>query len=1162
MGHLASSGPRPLLIAGSTDHTAHLALRRLLRAKEPAQALLVIDYQGLLAHRLTAPLRGNLHKAPVIWCDLANRRRPCALFRFGQTAGMRPALRAFLQHCSALLGKPVSGRAVEATVDLAYRLAAGGRVGLGSLAQCLRRPELAGPLRGQDLAQELDQLVALLDWMLAFPAVWAASEGNNFLDLRQQAAIGATVWLELPATHFERVEHQLVAWMVEAVTVDLLLSGPTSGTGREPMPSDCPLILYGYPAAAPLPMEVCAGPAKHVGTFQFSASHPLPAAARGWLDADADCWVTGHFGELPAKDKAAWLSEGDRSRLRELQPGQVWARSGANGTAVTMLMAQPGPHQLLAPGYRQEALKTLRLASVRQFSTALSSTVRPAPRNADLFRKLCNKDSLYAGWFRVKGHNRQSHGIDRVTIQQFGAHADTHVEQLSAELSEGRYHCRPLRTARIPKPDGQHRTLKIACVRDRVVQAACLHLIEPLFETQFSAASFAYRPGRGAHHALAMARAAIRGGKQWAVIADIRKCFDMIDHDILLRLVGDVIGDRELLQLIRHWLTADVFDFMDILPSDLGVPQGESISPLLANVYLDPLDKEFERIGATFVRYADDYLVLCETEAEARAMLAQMTDFLQSVLRLALKPAKTLYCRVSDGIEFLGFRMTGNAVSIPADRVSRMLRMVTAHVEALAVGDSPPAERQRMMLKLNAMARGFRNYFLVDDSPVIRHQLAEMDAAVEARGNTHLPQAFVLELAWSGRDRFLPTVDGTTLAEAGEAEAAQVSGAYPEGGRGEHLSTQTLTALTTAPPSPVMPPARDALTGEPAPPAGEPDFMLTDGRLHVMTSGCYIALSAEHVTVKKRKVEVFRCAVDSLTMLYVEGRGIAMSTDLTMHLCDRGIPVVFSPLIGKPAAIAQPLHGNRSTVRQQQVLRRNDPQIIKTGLGMLAAKVANQASVLKYFARYRKKVHKETHDQASRGADELRQIAKTLEGLDPASASVRSSGMGHEGHAAARYWAMFSLFVPQELAFPGRHTQHATDRVNSAINYVYGVLYGEVWRAVVRAGLDPYFGIVHGTERDQGSLVFDLIEEFRAPFGDRVVLGMLGRGFHLDLDKDGLLRPSCRAKIVAAFHKQWHRAVSWRGRMRTPADILQMQAQALKAAFLGEGEYNAFRFRW
>lgn len=222
------------------------------------------------------------------------------------------------------------------------------------------------------------------------------------------------------------------------------------------------------------------------------------------------------------------------------------------------------------------------------------------------------------------------------------------------------------------------------------------------------------------------------------------------------------------------------------------------------------------------------------------------------------------------------------------------------------------------------------------------------------------------------------------------------------------------------------------------------DVLLVDARLHVMTSGCDVTVNGEDLVVRRRKSEIYRTPLVDLSMLYLEGKGIALSADLTMLLCERDIPVVFTPLVGMLAAIAQAVQSLRSNVRQQQVLRRNDPEIFRSGLGMLAAKVANQASVLKYFAHYRKRVGDAAFGALTRSADELRDIAATLNDMDPTAAGARASGMGHEGRAAAKYWSSFANLVPLELAFPGRHTKHATDAANSAINYVYGVLYGEV----------------------------------------------------------------------------------------------------------------------
>ena len=1154
MQTLPFAPPRPLLIAGRAPHAPDLALRRMLRAKEDGQALGVIDYQGNLAAHLTERNKGYLHKGPVLWCDLANRRRPIALFRFKRTPGMPAALRAFLQCCATNLGQPVSAATVDAVIALVYRLTESGSIGLAALARSLRRPELARPLqRREGHAEDLDRLINMLDWMLQFPSVWALSEGNNPIDLARPFVTGGMVWIEMPSTHFERLEHAVVCWMVDAMLMDALLSRSGERPGGKP-PWPAPIVLYGFPGACPLPMAADGVNAKHVGLFGFSSIQPLPAAAQPWLAADADLWLTGELGALPAPaaGKNGWLTDAERERLKTLVAGEVWVRSGQSLKAVTMLVRPADVIEGLVPALRRQATKRLRLSSTKQFTSAVPRQEADDAANGGLYAKLCLKETLYAGWFRVKGRNRLSHGNDMVTIEQFGKSLDTELDLLAAELAEGLYRSRPLRTVRIPKPDGDMRVLRIACVRDRVAQAACLHLMEPLFDTRFSPRSFAYRPGRGAHHAVALARGAIKSGKHFVVTADIRKCFDSIDHDILLRLVGDVVNDRDLINLLRIWLTADVIDLMDVIPAELGVPQGEAISPLLANVYLDPMDKEFERAGLVFVRYADDYLVLCDTEAEAQAALRLMGEFLQGVLQLALKPAKTHVCHIDKGVTFLGFHLELENARIPAEKVSRTVQAVAEQLAAMSSSQLGQAEKWNAAMRMSALVRGFRNYFLIDDAPAIQTQLLEMDAAVDSLASERLAADPELALIWAARAKFFPDALAAQRHADAVAEAAALTGTYLQ----DDGNPEAGTIMPT--PSVPMLPVPQAIP----PTSADADVLLVEGRLHVMTSGCYVTVSGDDVLVRRRKREIFRAPMSQVTMAYLEGKGIAISADLTMRLCEKDIPVVFTPLIGIPAAVAQPVQSQRSNVRQQQVLRRNDPDVLKAGLSMLAAKVANQASVLKYFAKYKKRKGDVVFDELTRKADELRGISETLDSLDPSSQGIRATGMGHEGRAAAKYWSAFASFVPGELCFPGRHTRHATDPVNSAINYVYTMLYGEVWRAVIRAGLDPYFGIIHGTERDQGSLIFDLIEEFRAPFGDRLVIGMFGRGFALELDGDGLLRASCRRKLVSAFHKLWQRQVRWRSKKRTPADVLELQVASLKAMLLGGEEYMPFRFRW
>lgn len=171
--------------------------------------------------------------------------------------------------------------------------------------------------------------------------------------------------------------------------------------------------------------------------------------------------------------------------------------------------------------------------------------------------------------------------------------------------------------------------------------------------------------------------------------------------------------------------------------------------------------------------------------------------------------------------------------------------------------------------------------------------------------------------------------------------------------------------------------------------------------------------------------------------------------------------------------------------------------------------------------------------------------------------------MGHEGRAASLYWSAIAALVPTELAFPGRRTRGAEDPINQCLNYAYGCLYAEVWRALARAGLDPSFGIVHGSDREAVSLVFDVIEELRAPFGDRLVLSLIGRGFRPRLSRRGTLASSSRRTIARAFARSAARPVKWRSRRQSLSRLIEGQADALRRLFHGEeAGYHAFHLRW
>ncbi len=1137
-----------LLVLGTVEAAGDLVLRRLCKAKAKDQAFVVMDYTGALAGRLCSANAAGLKAKASLWLDLANKTRPVALFRLRQGPHLQALVVAWLRRCATEANVQLSLACLHAVAQLASQLCSAGTVGLVALATSLRRPELTASLRADTaLSAELDAAAGMLEWMLRFPAVWALSEGNNVIDPSAGMRLGKVVWLAMPQTYMQPYERRLVGCMAELAIAQAALNAQTGL-------AHVPYMLSVSPPHLPISVQLGA-PLRQIALLRFEPARPLSPVAATWQAHKADTWVVGPVAAKVSADKHPWLAPDQCIRVEQLQTGQVWAISGKQGSGVTTLVRPTETERSMAQTWARHTLSMLAITPVRQFGWSPAQASTPQAHQG-LYEKLATPEALLAGWMRVRQGQKYSHGIDRVTVAQFANDLGSELLQLADELREVRYMARPLRTVRLPKPDGDVRLIKVACVRDRVVQAAYLHLVEPLFDSRMSPRSFAYRPGRSAHHALALARSAIAAGRHWAVVADIKKCFDSIDHDILLRLVGDVVADRHMLRLLRQWLQGDVVDFGELLPMELGVAQGEIISPLLANIYLGRMDREFERAGAYFVRYADDYLVLCDTKAQAEAALAQMRDFLQNALQLQLKPAKTMFCHVDEGVVFLGVELTSKQIRIPAQKVLDIQHSAIELLDAAADPEANSMQKFKAIDKLNARIRGTYNYYHLDAAPIIEQQLQGLDAALDGYVQSKWTDALMLDLMWARRERFVQSgSDAATAASAGMSRLGlYASDARPPGEQSDLVGS-----------------ANPAVADKPATVANSPDtqadpmdqaVLFHAGQLHVMKSGSYVTLQADDVVVKNKLVVLGRYAVPQIQLLYLEGRGIAISADLAMQLAQRDVAIVVAPLFGLPSAMMLPIQSQRSQIRQLQVLRKDDANLMRCGVAMLAAKVANQAAVLKYFARYRKKTDEAVYLELTRCADAIREVAALMEGLDAGAAQLRATAMGLEGRAASIYWQAFALLVPNQYGFTARHTRHATDPVNSMLNYCYSLLYGRVWQAVVKEGLDPYFGIMHGAQRDQGSLVFDVIEEFRGPFADRVVLGLLGRGFEPALDKEGLLKSAVRIKVAAAFAALWSKSLQWNGRSLSPAGVLQQQVAQLRALYEKGESYRAFRFRW
>ena len=273
----------------------------------------------------------------------------------------------------------------------------------------------------------------------------------------------------------------------------------------------------------------------------------------------------------------------------------------------------------------------------------------------ELMEQVVTQDNAPVAWRAVK-RNGGAPGIDGMTTRQRRDHVRAHWETIRAKLLAGTYVPSPVRRVEIPKPNGGVRLLGIPTVLDRWIQQMLLQVLQAIFDPTFSAQSFGFRPGKRAHDAVCTARNYVQAGKNWVVDMDITQFFDRVNHDILMNRIGQTIRDKRVLRLMGKYLRAGVMVEGVVQSSEEGTPQGGPLSPQLANIYLDALDRELEQRGLAFSRYADDCNMYVSSQRAAERVLASVTDWIKKHLRLEVNATKSGTGRPWER-KFLGFRI-------------------------------------------------------------------------------------------------------------------------------------------------------------------------------------------------------------------------------------------------------------------------------------------------------------------------------------------------------------------------------------------------------------------------------------------------------------------------------------------------------------------------
>jgi RNA-directed DNA polymerase len=433
------------------------------------------------------------------------------------------------------------------------------------------------------------------------------------------------------------------------------------------------------------------------------------------------------LGELPPRRRGQDLSAQVWPEEGSSQPRAYEAAATAKGpnkqpwtdaeVSMTKVVAESRTEMSLRP--RDTAAGSRRCSrNERQTATATKDNVGPQP--SALMEEVLRKENLKRALKRVRA-NKGSPGVDGMTVDQLSGHLREHWPHIREQLLNATYVPEAVRVVKIPKPSGGTRMLGIPTVQDRWIQQAILQVIGPIFDAGFSDHSYGFRPGRDAQQAVEQARSYMAGGQRWVVDLDLEKFFDQVNHDMLMSRVARKIKDKRLLKLIRRYLAAGMMTDGVVSARTAGTPQGGPLSPLLSNVLLDDLDKELERRGHHFCRYADDCNIYVSSRKAGERVMESVTRFLEHKLKLKVNRAKSAVGRPWDR-KFLGYTVTTHKPPRlkPAPQSVKRAKAKIREIVRRGRGRNI----QRTIEDINLFVRGWFGYFRKCE---VKQQLESLD---------------------------------------------------------------------------------------------------------------------------------------------------------------------------------------------------------------------------------------------------------------------------------------------------------------------------------------------------------------------------------------------------------------------------------------------------
>ena len=720
------------------------------------------------------------------------------------------------------------------------------------------------------------------------------------------------------------------------------------------------------------------------------------------------------------------------------------------------------------------------------------------------------EDIFTAGAFEyaLKRLKRTALGLDGLGADDICS--DEFYAELKSEIFSLSYSPQPLKRAFIQKEaKDELRKLAVPSLKDKFAQSILTRELSGYFDKGFSNRSYAYRNGKSYANAIFRARDFFKIFS-FAVKTDIKDFFENIDHVKLRGILRANIRDARIIRLIELWIKDGIFERFDYRAHTKGVHQGDVLSPLLSNIYLNQMDKFLENSGVEFVRYADDFVMFFASYEAAERGLARLKDFLKTI-SLSLNEAKTSIHGKDSEFAFLGVSFKGTNLSIGEEKFKRILAKLASSAKKQAISQS--------VENLNAYVYHLKAISLKLFSPSQKDRFC-----------LHFG-----EVVTSLIRRFLKTADKRTLAEA----LINLNFPYELGKTAR--KAKILTYFKNAK-RPAVKSVQNALE------AKKREYLKTFSQssiIHITTPFYFLALSQGKLVLKSKGAIKHKFPINQISQIIINAQ-ISLSSavikecakkKISINFIDEKTNLSYATLVSANSAIPKTTASQISLLTTKKSLRIAQQFII--------GKLKNQINYLKYLGKYHKNL----------GA-EIKAMQEILKLRVPGAASV-SELMGFEGSAANSYWQAIAKAIDYEFGFSARVTQGATDIVNSALNYGYAILYSKILKSIAAAGLSPHVSYLHALDEQKPTLAFDLIEEFRAFIVDRAVISMVNKNEPFEI-KDGLLSVATRQNIAKNVNEKLFACTQYRGEQLKAQDIIDRQAYALKRAVTQNEKYKPF----